>query len=153
MRMELDATLFESTVAGMVGGDGMGRNTLAAAALSLHHLPQRSRRADRLANQLVAGGASDRLVKGIEVWPGVRRQGRDWRQSGSAPLQQKGNAHHGRHSDCAGAQCDHASLGAVEHADPTEPSISSCFDRTGLLRRLRKNHSTERRWNALSRKA
>src|SRR6185312_17380122 len=62
LRMEANALLPQSMVAGMVGRDLVGRCALAAAAVPLYHLPQWLRGAHSASAQLVAGGASDRLA-------------------------------------------------------------------------------------------
>src|SRR5258705_2627874 len=143
MRIEIDALLFEQTVAGVVGRDSMGRDTLTFAAVPVYQLPQRRGCADRFIGQLVAGCASDCLVETVEVWAGLRGQSRERRQPGSPPVQQKRNTDDGRHADRPGAEFYDAPLGAVEPLYSTQPIVGRSVDRIGLLRRLRKNYSTD----------
>src|SRR6266478_6215272 len=145
-----NVVLPESTIAGVVGGDGVGRKPFAVAALWLYHLSQRGRGAYRTGAELVAGQPDHRLAQAPEVRPGLPRQGGIGRQPGGAVVEQKRHAHDGRHFDRAGAQPDHAALGAMESAGRTDAAFGSRADGPGLLRRLRENHSAERRWGEVA---
>src|ERR1043166_5497474 len=94
--MDRDALLHKPKVAGVVSRDILGPGAFSITALPLYYVPQWRCSVNRIDNQLVAGSAGDRLAQTPEIWAGLRRQSRSRHQSCSAPLQQKGNADHGR---------------------------------------------------------
>src|SRR5882672_2881168 len=93
MRMARNALLLKSTVAGVVGRDRLGGHTFAPPAVSLYHVSQWLRRADRSVDQLVAGRASDRLAQAAQIWAGLCRQGRSGGQPRRSTVQQERHAH------------------------------------------------------------
>src|SRR5262245_3233425 len=117
----------------------MGGSTLGTAAVQVHHVSLRRSSSDGAGHELVAWTESDFMVEAVEIWAGIRRQSGSRWQSCRATVEQKGNADDGRNYDCADAQPVDAFVGASEHSGAIDAAFSRGIDRTGILRRLRKN--------------
>src|SRR5207244_972059 len=103
--------------------------------------------------ELVARSQSDCLVERIKIWTGVCRQSRNRRRHGGPALKQERYSDYGWHFDRSRVELHHAPLGAMEYPHPTRLAFRRCPDRSWLLRRLRKDHSAERRRYWLPRQA
>src|SRR5437764_605463 len=82
----------------------LGRSTLRAAALQVHHISLRRRSSNGPGNELVARAESNFMVEAVEIRTGIRRQSGSRRQSCRAVIEQEGHADNGRNYDRPDAQ-------------------------------------------------
>ena len=93
MVKEGNVLLFEPKVARLVGGDAVG--PLSALRL-FRYITVRSAGGDHGAALSWRRPENHPLVQTVEIWPGIRGQGRGSRRSGGAGAQQKRHADDGR---------------------------------------------------------